>query len=200
MMAKLSRNDLWSLEEYSEKRPEFRKKVIAHKKHRNIALNDNARLYFEDEVTIRYQIQEMLRIEKVFDAEGILDELDAYNPLIPDGKNLKATFMLEYPNEAERREKTAELVGIDTKVWLRVEDFDKVYPITNEDLERDNEEKTSTVHFMRFELTPLMVAALKQGASLSAGCDHEKLMIAEVKVEQGVRDSLTNDLEDVAIN
>ena len=151
-MTTLTKNDLLSLEEYSGRRQEFKAKVIAHKRPRQLSLTKNARLYFEDEMTIRYQIQEMLRIEKVFEAEGIQDELDAYNPLIPDGKNLKATFMLEYEDAELRKAELAKLIGVEDKVWLQVEGFDKVYAIADEDLDRENDEKTSSVHFVRFEL------------------------------------------------
>ena len=199
-MTKLTRTDLWSLEEYSERRMEFRTQVMQHKKTRQVALGENLRLYFEDEMTIRYQIQEMLRIEKVFDKDGIQEELDAYNPLIPDGSNWKATMMLEYPEADIRREKVKELRGIENKVWIQVESFDKVYPIADEDLEREDEEKTSTVHFLRFELTPSMIAAAKRGAKILAGVAHDNYFIKRVKLDGAVRESLVNDLADVAIN
>ena len=152
-MTKLKREDLWSLEKYAEKRAEFKKEVLAIKKDRQVALGENATLYFENEKTIRYQIQEMLRIEKVFEAEGIDDELEAYNPLIPDGSNLKATFMIEYGDAEERAKVLATLGGVENTVWVQVEGFDKVYAFANEDMERSTDEKTSAVHFMRFELT-----------------------------------------------
>ena len=160
-MNKLKREDLMSLEEYDQARPEFRQKVMAHKKNRLVRLNENAALYFEDQLTIQYQVQEMLRIEKVFDAQGIQEELDTYNPLIPDGSNWKVTFMLEYPDVEERKKMLARLTGIEEKVWVRVDDLEKVYPIANEDLERTTEEKTSSVHFVRFELTDEMIVAAK---------------------------------------
>ena len=153
----LSRQDLWSLEQYAEKRAEFRSKVLEHKKNRYVNLTPNARLIFEDELTLRYQIQEMLRIEKVFEADGIQDELDAYNPLIPDGDNWKCTFMLEFDDVPERRVKLAGLIGVERQVWMQVEGHDKVFAIADEDLERENDEKTSSVHFMRFQLTPNMI-------------------------------------------
>ena len=171
-MPTLSRADLWSLEEYAERRPTFRHEVMAHKKNRQVALGEHARLYFEDSLTIKYQIQEMLRIEKVFEAAGINEELEAYNPLIPDGHNWKATFMVEYADPGERARRLAELIGIEDKVWLQVQDCERVYPIADEDLERANETKTSSVHFLRFELTPAMIAAVKQGADILAGIDH----------------------------
>ncbi len=148
-MVLLSRADLWSLEEYAEERPTFRAKVMQHKKSRHLALGEHARLYFEDELTIRYQIQEMLRIEKIFEAEGITEELDAYNPLIPDGHNWKATFMIEYEDPDERDQALAKMVGIEDKVWLQVEGCEKVFAIADEDLERSTPDKTSAVHFMR---------------------------------------------------
>jgi len=192
-MPKLTRQDLWSLEHYSEKRPQFRQQVMEHKRNRLLALGDNAVLYFEDETTIRYQIQEMLRIEKVFEAEGIQEELNAYNPLIPDGMNWKATFMLQYDDPSVRADKTRKLIGIEKAVWVQVSDFDKVSPICNEDLERDNGEKTSTVHFMRFELTPAMISAIKQGANIRAGIDHSDYR-CDVAIGGGLRESLINDL------
>ena len=199
-MPNLSRADLWSLEEYAEVRPTFRSEVIAHKKTRQVALGDHARLYFEDLLTIKYQIQEMLRIEKVFEAEGILEELEAYNPLIPDGHNWKATFMIEFADPAERALRLAEMIGIEDKVWLQVEGCERVYPIADEDLERDNETKTSSVHFLRFELAPTMIAAVHSGAAITAGIDHPACKIEGVTLEPAVRDSLANDLESAAIN
>jgi hypothetical protein len=173
MTTPLTRADLMSLEQYAAKRDDFRKRVIAHKKHRRVGIGKHLFLYFEDRLTIQYQVQEMLRIEKIFEAEGITEELDAYNPLIPDGGNLKATAMLEYQDVAERKQQLALLKGIEDQVWLKVEGFEPVYAISNEDLERSNAEKTSAVHFMRFELDAGMIAALKNGAGLSVGSDHE---------------------------
>ena len=198
-MNKLSRSDLWSLEEYAEQRPAFRAEVIEHKKTRQVALNDNARLYFEDSLTIRYQIQEMLRIEKVFEAAGIEEELEAYNPLIPDGSNWKATFMLEYADVEERRVRLQALLGVEHKVWVQVDDPERVYAIADEDLPRDAGEKTSSVHFMRFELAPAMIHALKSGSALRMGVDHPAMEV-DALVEDAVRDSLANDLAAVAIN
>jgi hypothetical protein len=199
-MPNLSRADLWSLEEYAEVRPSFRSEVMAHKKTRQVALGDHARLYFEDLLTIKYQIQEMLRIEKVFEADGILEELEAYNPLIPDGHNWKATFMIEYADPAERALRLAEMIGIEDKVWLQVEGCDRVYPIADEDLERDNADKTSSVHFLRFELAPTMIAAVHGGAAITAGIEHPAYTIDGVTLDPAVRDSLANDLESAAIN
>lgn len=197
-MSKLQREDLWSLEEYAQRRAGFRSEVMAHKKHRQVALGDHATLYFEDTKTIRYQIQEMLRIERVFEAAGIQDELDAYNPLIPDGSNLKATFMLEYPDADERKEQLAKLLGIERKVWLQVEGFDPVTPIADEDLERETEEKTSSVHFLRFELTPAMIKAAKQGVPLSMGIDHPNYQASVSPLPEATRASLVADLAEAS--
>ena len=193
-MQKLSREDLYSLEEYSAMRAEFRKKLIEHKKNRVLRLGEHATLHFEDRLLMQYQIQEMLRAEKIFEAAGIQEELDAYNPLIPDGCNWKATFMLEYDDENIRKQRLAELIGIEKKVWVAVEGFEKVYPICNEDLERETEEKTSSVHFMRFELTDEMVAAAKTNAEISAGVDHEKYNVTIDALAENVRASLAADL------
>lgn len=171
-MNKLSRENLMSLEEYAEQRPAFRAEVIAHKKNRSVALGDAIRLLFEDAKTIQYQIQEMLRIERIFEKSGIEEELDAYNPLIPDGHNLKATMLIEYDNPAERKARLAELIGVEKVVYLQVEGFDKVHPITNEDLERETEEKTSSVHFLRFEFSNDMVAAWTRGEKVTVGVEH----------------------------
>ena len=189
----LTRDDLYSLEKYAVVRKDFRAKVIEHKKNRRLALGEHAALYFEDKLTMQYQIQEMLRIERIFEPEAIQEELDVYNPLIPDGNNWKASFMLEYPDLEERRQALARLVGIENRVWMQVEGYDKVYPIANEDLDRSTPDKTASVHFMRFELTPAMVSAVKEGASIRAGIDHPEYRV-EVVVPQNVRDSLAADL------
>lgn len=196
-MKKLARSDLWSLEQYAEHRQQYRAQVMAHKKNRVLALNEHARLYFEDEMTIRYQVQEMLRIEKVFEAAGIEEELAAYNPLIPDGSNWKATFMLEYTDVEQRQHMVTQLVGIEDKVWMQVEACERVYAIADEDMERSDGERTSTVHFLRFELDRQMVAALQNGAALSAGIDHPKLLIDSEAVAPAVRESLVADLAQV---
>lgn len=196
----LSRADLWSLEEYAQERAGFREKVLAHKKSRQLALGEHARLYFEDALTIKYQIQEMLRIERVFEAEGIHEELDAYNPLIPDGHNWKATFMIEYTDPAERAVRLGELIGIEDVTWLQVEGFDKIFAIADEDLERDNADKTSSVHFMRYELTPAMITAAKKGAKIFAGIDHDNYRIDGFEVADNIRNSLVADLNEAAIN
>lgn len=200
VMNKLKREDLMSLEVYSEKRPQIRAEIMAHKKDRQLPLGDNARLYFENRATIQYQIQEVLRVEKTFDAAGIEEELEAYNPLIPDGSNLKATFMLEFPEVEERTRKTIELRGIENKVWLQAEDCDKVYPIANEDLDRDDGSRTSTVHFFRYEFTPTMISVLKNGGKLFAGIDHDGYRVKSIDVPDSIRESLTADFEDIAIN
>ena len=189
----LTHEDLFSLEKYARLRPEFRAKVIAHKKQRQLPIGAHATLYFEDALTMQYQVQEMLRLERMFEPELIQEELDVYNPLIPDGHNWKATFMVEYSDESERRLALAKLIGIEKKVWLQVDGCDKVYPIANEDLERETEDKTAAVHFLRFELTPPMIAAAKGGAALRAGIDHD-LYRESVAVPQAVRDSLVADL------
>ena len=195
MMEKLSREDLMSLEEYAQKRPEFRIRVMAHKRTRRLALGEHAALYFEDRLTIQYQIQEMLRAERIFEADGIAEELDTYNPLIPDGSNWKATFMLEYDDADVRQEALQRLIGVEDTVWLRVAGFDKVYAVADEDLERETEEKTSTVHFMRFELSPEMVAAAKEGAVLSAGIEHEGMPVTLDPLPTEVAQSLLGDLD-----
>jgi hypothetical protein len=189
----LTHEDLFSLEKYARVRPEFRAKVIAHKKNRQLPIGAHATLYFEDALTMQYQVQEMLRLERMFEPEPIQEELDVYNPLIPDGHNWKATFMVEYGDENERRNALTRLIGIEKKVWLQVEGCDKVYPITNEDLERETDDKTSAVHFMRFELTPQMITAAKGGAAIHAGIDHERYR-ESVTVPPAVRDSLVADL------
>ncbi len=192
-MSTLSRSDLLSLEEYAGRRQEYKAKVIAHKKPRQVRLTDHARLYFEDELTIRYQIQEMLRIEKVFEAEGIQDELDAYNPLIPDGNNLKATFMLEYEDIDTRKDELARLIGVEDMIWMQVEGFDKVYAIADEDMDRENAEKTSSVHFMRFEFSPEMISGFKENQAILIGCDHLNLPVAGIKLSPETAASLCED-------
>jgi hypothetical protein len=193
MPAMLTANDLYSLEQYARIRREFRAKVIEHKKHRRLPLGEHAALYFEDALTMQYQVQEMLRIERIFEPEGIQQELDVYNPLIPDGSNWKATFMVEYSDEEDRREALARLVGIERALWVQVADFDRVRPIANEDLARDTGDKTAAVHFVRFEFTPPMVAALKAGRPVRAGIDHVRYHV-DVAIEGEVRKSLLGDL------
>ncbi|TXL67201.1 DUF3501 family protein [Zeimonas arvi] len=193
-MPKVTRDSLMTLEAYAKARPEFRKKVIAHKKHRAVRLGPHLTLLFEDELTIRYQIQEMLRIEKIFEEEGIQHELEAYNPLIPDGRNFKATMLIEYEDADVRKRELAKLIGIEDKVWVQVEGSPKVYAIADEDLERENDEKTSSVHFMRFELTEDMAAALKYGVPLSIGVDHPNYKAAQEPVPAEIRAALVADL------
>ncbi|MEM1110627.1 MAG: DUF3501 family protein [Pseudomonadota bacterium] len=199
-MPQLTRADLWSLEEYAEERPGFRAKVIQHKKSRQVALGENARLFFEDALTIKYQIQEMLRIEKVFEAAGIREELDAYNPLIPDGHNWKATFMIEYVDPGERAVRLGEMIGIEDKVWLQVGNCDRIYPIADEDIDRERADKTSSVHFLRFELTPEMITAARQGEVISAGIDHDAYPIKGFWLEDNVRESLVSDLNQAKVH
>lgn len=193
-MQKLNRKDIWSLEEYAQKRAAFRQQVMAHKRDRNLQVGPHVRLLFEDRLTMQYQVQEMLRAERIFEAAGIQDELDTYNALIPAAGNLKATMMIEFEDVAERQQALAGLVGIEDKVWLQVAEFDKVYAIADEDMERSNADKTSTVHFMRFELTPPMVAALKDGAALSAGADHVNYRHSVEVIPDNLRTSLITDL------
>jgi hypothetical protein len=168
----LTRDDLLTLEAYAKARPEMRADVIRHKKLRRVHLGNHLTLQFEDEQTIRYQVQEMLRIEKIFEEEGIQAELDTYNPLVPDGSNLKATVLIEYANEIERAAALARLIGVEDRLFVQVEGQARVYAIADEDLDRENDEKTSAVHFVRFELSPEMTAALKSGAQIMLGCDH----------------------------
>jgi hypothetical protein len=194
-MEKLTRKDLYTLEAYAEMRNDFRNKVMAHKANRRIDLCDHVVLYFEDRLIMHYQIQEMLRAEKIFDGDDIQEELDAYNPLIPDGTNWKATMMIQYSDVDERIRMLAKLKGIDNKTWVRVKGHDKVYAISDEDMERESEEKTSAVHFMRFELTPKMIADLKNGTSVAAGIDHENYACELDPVPENILTSLIADLE-----
>lgn len=193
-MQKLTRGDLYSLEQYDEIRATFRADVMAHKKNRQLAIGPNVTLYFEDRLVMHYQIQEILRVERVFEAEGINEELETYNAMIPDGSNWKATFMIEFPEEAERRVALTRMKGIEDKVWVNVDGYEAVYPIADEDLERENDEKTSSVHFLRFELSEDMTAALKQGSKLTAGIDHPAYQYTVDPVPLNIRDSLVSDL------
>jgi hypothetical protein len=194
-MTTLTRNDLLSLEEYAEQRDRLRKEVMQHKRDRRLPLGTNATLYFEDRITMRYQIQEMLRIERIFEAAGIDEELAAYNPLIPDGSNWKATFMVEFTDADERQLMLQKLVGIEDHVWMQVGDLELIRPIADEDLERSDAEKTSAVHFLRFELTAEQVSALQSGAELAAGLDHENYRVDVRPVADNVRASLLEDLD-----
>jgi len=193
-MQKLTRENLYSLEEYSKLRSEFRTKVLAHKKDRQVNIGPNATLYFEDSLTMQYQVQEMLRIEKIFEADSIMEELNAYNPLIPDGTNWKATFMLEFPDPEMRKLALQRLTGIEDRVWVQVTGFAKVFAIADEDLERATQEKTSAVHFLRFELSGAMIAAAREGSSISMGIDHRKYNFTVGSVDDAVRKSLVGDL------
>lgn len=193
-VSKLSREDLFSLEKYAEMRPGFRADIMQHKKNRVLQVGPNVTLHFEDRKTMHYQIQEMLRAEKIFDAAGIQDELDAYNPLIPDGSNWKATMMVEFPDIEERKIALSQLIGIEARTYVQVDGHDKVYPIADEDLERDTEEKTSSVHFLRFELSADMISAVKGGAAIAVGVDHDHYNHRIDAVTQSMRDSLAEDL------
>lgn len=192
---KLTRDGLYSLEHYAQVRNDFRARVMAHKKNRQVHIGPHATLYFEDLLTMHYQVQEMLRAERIFEAQGIDEELATYNPLIPDGTNWKATFMLEYGDENERRIALAKMIGIEAKVWAQVQGYDKVRPLADEDLERSNDDKTSAVHFLRFELTPAMIVALKSGAAVGMGIDHPAYTHSVDPLPAAVRAALVADLE-----
>ena len=194
MTQPITRDDLMSLEKYAEERASFRQKVLAHKKHRQVPLGPNATLYFEDRLTLLYQIQEMLRIEKVFEADGINEELEAYNPLLPDGSNFKATFMIEYPDPVVRAAQLEKLVGIEDLVWMQIGEHDKIWAIADEDLERATETKTSAVHFMRFELTAAMVQLVKEGADWQIGVQHP-VYTYDLAVTGDMREALQQDLD-----
>jgi len=194
-MTKLSRKDLYSLEEYAEIRDDFRARIMQHKKNRRLELGNNLVLLFEDRLVMQYQVQEMLKAEKIFEADGIQEELDAYNPLIPDGTNWKATMMIQYADIAERQQMLTKLVGIENNIWLRVDGQDKVYPIADEDLERATDDKTSAVHFLRFELTASMIDEIHKGATISAGVEHEYYNVTLDAIPDNVTASLANDLE-----
>ena len=186
--------DLFSLEQYARQRAEFRPKVLAHKRVRTLQCGPNATFCFEDRLTVQYQVQEMLRIERIFEPEGIADELAAYNPLIPDGSNWKATLLVEYPDPEQRRVALAGLKGVEDRCWVQVAGHDRVFAIADEDLERENDEKTSAVHFLRFELTPAMTVAAKAGAAISIGVDHEQYRHAVEPVAEASRAALVADL------
>jgi len=191
----IARNSLLSLESYSKTRKAMRQRVIEHKKQRTVKLGNHVTFLFEDELTIRYQIQEMLHIEKIFDEDGIQGELDAYLPLVPDGSNLKATLQIEYEDDVERRAALARLIGIEDRVFVQVEGEAPAYAIADEDMERENSEKTSAVHFVRFELTPAMKACLRDGAALCIGCDHPHYPVPAQTIDANVRASLLDDLK-----
>jgi len=192
--SKLTRSDLMSLEQYSTARKEFRTKVLEHKRNRVLTVGPNTSWCFEDRLTIQYQIQEMLRVERIFESAGIQEEIDAYNPLIPDGTNWKATLLIEFPDVEERRIKLTRLKGIEDRCWVQVAGNDPVHAIADEDLERENDEKTSAVHFLRFELTPAMIAAVKSGAEVSIGITHDNYQHEVRPLPRSIRDSLAKDL------
>ena len=193
-MPKLSRDDLWSLEQYAEEREVFRSEVLTHKKDRRLVLGEHIQLIFEDQLTIRYQIQEMLRIEKVFEANGIEEELSAYNPLIPDGDNWKCTMLIQYADVDERKVRLEALIGVESKVWLQLDGCDKIFAIADEDMERSNETKTSAVHFLRFQLTDEMIDAVQRNKSMVVGVDHQEYDCAPQTVLLDVQKSLYKDI------
>ena len=192
-MPQIARESLLSLEAYARARKELRARAMDHKRRRTVHVGEHLTLQFEDELTVRYQIQEMLRIERIFEEEGIRGELDAYNPLVPDGSNWKATMLLEYPDPDERRVRLAELKGVERCVWVQLEGCERVYAVADEDLERENDEKTSSVHFLRFELSPEMIGALRRAAGLSIGVDHPRYQVS-VQIGPQTRNSLAEDL------
>ena len=195
-MATITRDSLMTLEAYAKARNDFRAQVMAHKKDRIVHLGEHITLIFEDELTMRYQVQEMLRAEKMFEEEGIQDELSAYNPMIPDGNNWKATMMIEYTDLDERRRMLQELIGVEDKVWVRADDLDKIYAIADEDLERENAQKTSAVHFLRFELSQDIIASLKRGGKLTMGVNHPACCIFLDSIGSKIQASLLQDLAD----
>jgi len=184
-----------SLEQYARERAQLRSEVIAHKRLRNVAVGPNMTWCFEDRTTIRYQVQEMLRTERIFERDGIQEELDAYNPLIPDGNNWKVTLLLEFPDPAERRAALEKLISVEDRCWVRVSELERVFAVADEDLARENDEKTSAVHFLRFELSPTMVEAMKHGGSLSIGVDHAHYRHSRSPLPEAVRDALRRDLD-----
>ena len=190
----IRKESLLTLEAYAKARPQMRAEVIAHKKRRLVQLGEHVSLLFEDETTLRYQVQEMLRIEKIFEEEGIQDEIDVYNALVPDGSNFKATMLIEYKNEVERRAALAKLIGIEDRIFIQVEGQERVYAIADEDLDREDADKTSAVHFVRFELTPPMKAALKHGAQMMVGCDHPNYPMHVGELAQETLAALVADL------
>lgn len=192
-MKKLSVKEFLNLEQYEKMRNSLRQEIIAHKTKRRVHIGPNATLYFEDYMTMKYQVQEMLRIEKISELALIEEEIEAYNPLIPDGSNLKATFMIEFEDENERKKALGQLIGIEHKIWIQVGEFEQVYPVCNEDLDRTSEEKTSSVHFMRFEFTKPMIESFKTGETVRIGCDHEHYNYMVESLPESVQKSLSND-------
>ena len=193
-MTKITRESLMTLEAYHKARPEMRKQAIEQRRLRTVALGEHVNIIFENEFLMRYQIQEMLRVEKIFEEEGIQDELHAYNPLVPDGSNFKATMMLEYPNEADRKIALGKLMGVEHKIFVEVEGQPRVYAIANEDLERSTDTKTSAVHFLRFELPAAAKKSLQAGAQLMVGCDHPEYPMHVEALPDAVLASLVQDL------
>lgn len=193
-MAKITRDSLMTLEDYAKVRKKHRIQMMEHKKNRKIPLGDHITLFFEDEKTIRYQIQEMLHVERIFQEDEIMHELETYLPLVPDGSNWKATMMIEFPDPVERATRLAEMVGIEDTAWVKIDDFSPVYAIADEDLDRENNEKTSSVHFLRFELTDEMIRALKHQGKLSMGIDHQAYHATINAVDEQCRASLLKDL------
>jgi len=193
-MKKLAEADLLSLERYSRERPEFRARVIAHKKNRQLNVGGHTMWLFEDRLTVQYQVQEMLRTERIFEAEGIAEELEAYNPLIPDGRNWKVTLLIEYQDPEVRRVQLEKLRGVEDRCWVQVADLPRLFAIADEDLDRENDTKTSAVHFLRFELTEEMAAKAKGGAALAAGIDHPNYHHELRPVPENVRAALAADL------
>jgi Protein of unknown function (DUF3501) len=194
-MQKLSRQDLIPLEQYSVERPRLRSEIIAHKQLRSVQVGPNMSWLFEDRATIRYQVLEMLRVERIFEAAGIQDELDAYNPLIPSGTNWKATLLLEFPDPVARQAALSKLIGVEDRCWVRVSEMERVFAVADEDIDRENAEKTSAVHFLRFELSASMIEAAKSGGSLSVGVDHENYRHSIAPLPAAVRNALVLDLE-----
>ena len=194
-MKKLTRENLFSLEKYSEIRNDFRLKIMAHKKNRRLAIGPNTTLYFEDSLIMRYQIQEILRAEKIFESSAIDEELVVYNALIPDGNNWKATFMIEFTDEEERRAALKKMLGIENNLWLKIEGFNEIHPVSDEDLERRDDNKTSAVHFLRFQLDHEMIDALKGGCQLSAGINHPEYKYTVNPIPQNISESLISDLD-----
>jgi len=194
-MKKLSLADLMPIEAYEAKRPALRQVIMEHKKTRRLALGPNAMLHFEDTMVMRYQVLELIRVEKITDEEGLLEELEAYNPLIPDGKNLKVTFMLEFPDEEERKVKLSQLLGIEDQISIQIDDFDPVFSIANEDLPRSTDEKTSAVHFLRFEFNDEMIAAAKQGANWIVRSGHPNYFHSSEDIDESLSNSLSRDFD-----
>ena len=194
-MQKLARPDLMTLEQYSIERPRLRNEVIAHKQRRNVQVGPNMTWCFEDRTTIRYQVLEMLRVERIFESGGIQDELDAYNPLIPSGSNWKVTLLLEFPDPEVRQAALAKLIGVEDRCWVRASEMERVFAIADEDIDRENDDKTSAVHFLRFELTPSMIQAVKSGASVSIGVEHDSYRHSLSPLPAAVRDALSLDLD-----